>query len=157
MKELSLVLAALFLASGSAFAADQANTTVEKCAIQEVLPGKDMTGAFVTFHHKGPAVNIVAAEIPSITTHIELHSMEMKDNVMTMIPLTDPELKEGTREFKKGADHVMVMSIPDDKKPKVGDKHTMTFKFSDNTQVSCEAEVKSIDAIMQEAKMQKAH
>ena len=51
----------------------------------------------------------------------------------------------------------MVMSIPDDKKPKVGDKHTMTFKFSDNTQVSCEAEVKSIDAIMQEAKMQKAH
>ena len=52
MKKLSLVLAALFLASGSAFAAEQA-TTVEKCAIQEVLPGKDMTGAFVTFHHKG--------------------------------------------------------------------------------------------------------
>ena len=60
MKKLSFVLAALFLASGAALAADQTTTTVENCAIQEVLPGKDMTGAFVTFQHKGPSVNIIS-------------------------------------------------------------------------------------------------
>lgn len=152
MKKLSFVLAAVFLASGAAVAAET-TTTLENCAIQEVLPGKDMTGAFVTFKHQGPAVNIIAAEIPSITTHVELHSMEMKDNVMTMIPLTDPKLEEGTREFKKGADHVMVMSIPADKIPKIGEKHTMTFKFSNDTQASCDAVVKSIDEVMKEAKM----
>lgn len=153
MKKLSFVLAALFLASGAAVAADQTTTTLEKCAIQEVLPGKNMTGAFVTFKHQGPAVNIISAEIPSITTHVELHSMEMKDNVMTMIPLTDPKLEEGTREFKKGADHVMVMNIPADKIPKVGEKHAMTFKFSNDTQATCDAVVKSIDEVMKEAKM----
>lgn len=44
MKKLSFVLAAVFLASGAAVAAET-TTTLENCAIQEVLPGKDMTGA----------------------------------------------------------------------------------------------------------------
>ncbi|QPT39500.1 Uncharacterized protein conserved in bacteria [Oligella ureolytica] len=147
----ALILSAIFMALTQTAVAEESTTTVDNCVIQEVLPGKDMTGAFVTFHHKGPQVNIESAEIPSITTHIELHSMEMKDNVMTMIPLTSPELNEGVREFKKGGDHVMVMSIPEDKMPKVGETHTMTFNFSDGTKASCDAIVKSVDEIMQEA------
>lgn len=152
MKKMTLLLAALLMTSSQAFAEDKTTTTLENCAIQEVLPGKNMTGAFVTFQHKGPTVDIVAAEIPTVTSHVELHSMEMKDNVMTMIPLTNPKLEEGTREFKKGADHVMVMSIPEDKIPKVGETHAMTFKFSNGTQATCDAIVKSVDQVMKEAK-----
>lgn len=147
----ALFLTAILMAFNQNVAAAETTTTVDNCAIQEVLPGKAMTGAFVTFHHEGPAVDIVSAEIPSITSHVELHSMEMKDNVMTMIPLTNPKLEEGIREFKKGADHVMVMNIPEDKMPKVGETHTMTFKFSNGTEASCDAIVKSIDEVMKEA------
>lgn len=149
MKKTLFLTAALMAFAQTVVA--ETTTTVDNCAIQEVLPGKAMTGAFVTFHHKGPAVEILSAEIPSITTHVELHSMEMKDNVMTMIPLTDPKLEEGVREFKKGADHVMVMSIPEDKMPKIGETHTMTFKFSNGTEASCDAIVKSIDEVMKDA------
>ncbi|MDO5668034.1 MAG: copper chaperone PCu(A)C [Alcaligenaceae bacterium] len=147
----TLFLTAVLMAFAQTAAAETSTTTVDNCAIQEVLPGKNMTGAFVNFHHKGAAVEIVSAEIPSVTSHIELHSMEMKDNVMTMVPLTNPKLEEGVREFKKGSDHVMVMSIPDDKLPKVGETHTMTFKFSNGTQASCDAIVKSIEEVMKEA------
>ena len=59
-------------------------TSVDNCVIQEVLPGKAMTGAFVTFHHQGPAVDIIAAEIPSITSHVELHSMAVSYTHLTL-------------------------------------------------------------------------
>lgn len=150
-------LSAMLVAFAQVAVAETTVTSVDNCVIQEVLPGKAMTGAFVTFHHQGPAVDIIAAEIPSITSHVELHSMELKDHVMTMIPLTNPSLEAGIREFKKGADHVMLMSIPEDKLPRVGETHTMTFKFSNGTEASCDAMVKSIDEIMQAAGIKMTH
>ena len=144
-------LLALSLSSGLALAADTSSTTtVTDCVIQEVLPGRTMTGAFVTFNHQGEAVEIIESLIPTVSEQIELHQMDMVDNVMTMGPLQNTTLEAGQRFFRKGGDHVMVMNIPEDKIPQIGETHTMTFKFSNGTTASCEALVKSLDDVMKE-------
>lgn len=125
------------------------HTELKDCVIQEVIPGKDMTGAFARFVHTGPAVEIVRAEVPGVSQRIELHSMELKNGVMEMIPLTNPVLEPGERVFRKGADHVMLFDIAD--KPAVGSQHELTVHFSDGTQASCTAVVKSVDEVMKDA------
>ncbi|WP_071057719.1 copper chaperone PCu(A)C [Pelistega sp. MC2] len=155
MKNTIILTSLLIGLSASAVAETKAPTssiTLENCAIQEVLPGKHMTGAFVKFINNGEPVDIVSASIPSITPNVEIHSMQMKDNVMTMIPLTNAKLEKGDRYFKKGGDHVMLMQIPDDKLPKIGEKHEMIFKFSDGSSATCQAEVKSVATVIEEAK-----
>ena len=82
--------------------------------------------------------------------------MSMVDNVMTMGPLQDKSLTEGQRFFRKGGDHVMIMSIPEDKTPQIGETHTMTFKLSNGKSVSCEAIVKSLNEVMKEHAVKKA-
>lgn len=152
MKKLSfIILAAL---AQSALAHGTERTALMDCVIQQPLPGKDMTGAFLRIHHHGAAVEITGAEIPSVTPTVELHSMEMKDGVMSMIPLTNHEITEGDRLFKKGADHLMLMKIPADKLPKAGEKHQVTVHFKDAAEnktysASCEAEVKTVEAIIE--------
>lgn len=144
-------LLAFALSSGIAQAADHGTvTTLSDCVIQEVLPGRAMTGAFVTFNHQGETVEITESLIPSITEHVELHEMSMVDNVMTMGPLQNKTLEEGQRFFRKGGDHIMVMQIPEDKIPQVGETHNMTFAFSNGTTASCDALVKSLDDVMKE-------
>lgn len=133
-------------ATGPAVAA---HTELKDCAIQEVLPGKNMTGAYVRIVHKGAPVDVLRAEVPSVASRIELHSMALKDGVMHMVPLTDVKIRDGERVFKKGGDHVMLFDVT--RKPAIGSRHTMTLFFSDNTQASCEAVVKSVQEVMQEA------
>ena len=130
MKKSLLLLSALGM--GSAFAA----TELKDCVIQEVLPGKNMTGAFLTFVHNGEPVEIKSGEIASITPNIEFHQMVMKGDVMEMSPLEDLKISEGERLFKKGADHIMLMQIPEDKFPKKGETHTITVNFSDGSKAS---------------------
>lgn len=125
------------------------HTTLEDCAIQEVLPGKDMTGGYVRFVHTGAPVRLLRAEAPSISPRIELHQMVMKDNVMEMSPLTNLTLEAGERVFKKGGDHVMLFDI--DQNPEVGSRHTLTVYFDDNTKASCEAVIKSVQDVMDAA------
>ena len=134
----------LTLVCGHAFAATQ----LTDCVIQEVIPGKDMTGAFLTFTHEGEAVDIASVAIPSITDSVELHQMVMKGDVMEMSPLQDRSIAAGERRFKKGADHLMLMNIAPDKFPKKGDTHTITVTFSDNSTASCAAEVKSVEEVI---------
>lgn len=144
-------LLALSLSNGLAHATDTSSTTIlSDCVIQEVLPGRAMTGAFVTFNHQGETVEILEGQIPTVSEQIELHQMDMVDNVMTMGPLQNTTLEAGQRFFRKGGDHVMVMNIPEDKIPQVGETHTMTFNLSNGTTATCEALVKSLDEVMKE-------
>lgn len=145
-KTFSLLLIAAAALSAHAV---QAQTKLENCAIQEVLPGKNMTGGFARFVHTGAPVEIVRAEVPTISQRIELHSMAMKNGVMEMIPLTNPKLEAGERIFKKGADHVMLFDIKEN--PKVGSIHKMRVFFSNGTLASCDAVVKSVEEVMKEA------
>lgn len=145
------LLASAVTLSACAFAQNDkaaSSTTLEKCVIQEVIPGKEMTGAFLEFHHKGAEVDLKGAKIPSITDNVELHQMVMKDNVMVMAPLENLKIPEGVREFRKGGDHLMLMQIPKEKFPKAGDKHNITVEFSDGTSASCEAEVKTVEDVI---------
>lgn len=150
MKAVVLIASALLMAQVQAAEPRVAtHTQLHDCVIQEVLPGKNMTGAFVRFVHTGEPVELVRAEVPGVSQKIELHSMAVKDGVMEMIPLQNVRLEAGERVFKKGADHVMLFEIAE--KPAIGSKHTMTVHFSDGTQASCEALVKSVQDVMKDA------
>lgn len=126
-----------------------AHTELKDCVIQEVLPGKNMTGAFVRFVHHGAPVELVRVEMPSVSPRIELHSMKMKDGVMEMARMTDLKLSEGERRFRKGGDHVMLFDIAQN--PAISSTHTMTVYFSDSTQAHCQAVVKSVREVMKDA------
>lgn len=155
MKQIVLMAAAAVVLQGctSMPGADASkvatHTQLHDCVIQEVIPGKDMTGGFARFVHEGPTVDIVRAEVPGVSDRIELHSMAMVNGLMEMTPLTNPKLEAGERIFKKGADHVMLFDITN--KPERGSRHTMTVYFSDGTHASCEALVKSVDEVMRDA------
>lgn len=155
MKKLIALTAALMACQAQAAEpAATSHTVLKDCVIQEVLPGKDMTGAFVRFVHRGEPVEMVRAEVPGVSDRIELHSMAVKDGVMEMIPLTNPTLEAGERVFRKGADHVMLFDIKD--KPAIGSRHTIRIYFSNQTVASCEAVVKSIQDVMKDAGIQGA-
>ena len=148
---LKLSLAALpVLSALCAHAADvptASHTELKDCIIQQVLPGKDVTGAYLRIVHRGAPVTLTKAEVPSLSPRVELHGMNMKDGVMHMHPLTDLQVPEGERVFKKGADHVMLFDIA--QPPAIGSQHTLHVYFSDNTRASCQAEVKSFKELMQ--------
>ncbi|MDO5091541.1 MAG: copper chaperone PCu(A)C [Cardiobacteriaceae bacterium] len=148
-----IILVAASLAAGQALAA----TELKDCVIQEVLPGKNMTGAFLTIVHEGGVLDIASGEIPSVTEHVEFHQMVMKDNIMEMSPLENRKVEAGERQFKKGGDHLMLMQIPEDKQPKKGDSHTITLRFSDGSAASCAAEVKTVEELIEAAQMAGDH
>lgn len=132
-----------------------AHTELKDCVIQEVLPGKNMTGAFVRFVHRGAPVELARVEAPDVSPRIELHSMTMQNGVMEMTRMTDLTLKEGERLFKKGGDHIMLFDIAQN--PAIGSAHTLTVYFSDQTYASCQAVVKSVRQIMQNAGVDQGH
>lgn len=122
------------------------------CVIQAPIPGKHMTGAFLQIkRHNDTATTITNVEVPSVTVHAELHTMTMKDNVMSMTPMKDLTVK-GNRIFRKGGDHIMLMQIPHDKLPKAGETHTITMHFADGLSASCEAIVKTPEEIIKASK-----
>ncbi|MDO4636930.1 MAG: copper chaperone PCu(A)C [Lautropia sp.] len=149
----SMLLAApVLLYSAPAQAAGKAShTTLSHCVIQEVLPGKNMTGAFVNFRHTGQPVQVERVDVPDVSARAELHQMTMKDGVMEMGPLQDTTLKAGERVFRKGGDHIMLFDIAS--RPRLGSKHTLTAFFSDGTQASCKAVVASVKSVMKGAGM----
>lgn len=146
MKKLAVVLS-LCLPFAYAQAADASNQLSE-CYIQEVIPGKQMTGAFFLLQHSGKAQKIVKAEIPSITPTVEMHDMVMKDNVMQMQQIMEYPLVDGENRFKKGSFHLMLMNIADDKLPQVGAHHTISLTLDDGEQVQCEAKVLTVAEVM---------
>ena len=138
----ALLAAPALLISGQAGAAETAShTKLTNCVIQEVVPGKDMTGAYVTFVHTGAPVNLKGAEVPDVSPRVELHDMVMNNGVMEMGPLKDLTLKEGERVFKKGGDHVMLFDVK--QKPATGVAG----------EVLADAVVKSVKDVMKDAGM----
>ena len=139
-----VLIITLGLISGAAFAED---VEVEDCIIQEVLPGKHMTGAFVTFDNEmDQPVVLEKATIESLSDHVELHEVTHQDGVMKMQEIKQLELQPGETAFKKGGYHVMVMDITN--APEIGSEYEMTFTFANGETASCEAEVLSVDDVM---------
>lgn len=152
MKKLAFVLALTSLTSACAHnhaAETAAQNQLGECFIQEVIPGKNMTGSYFLLKHSGKAQKIVKAEIPSITATVEMHEMVMKDNVMQMQEIMDYPLAEGDNQFKKGSFHLMLMNIAEDKKPAVGSMHGVQLTLDDGEKLQCEAKVLTVAEVME--------
>jgi len=106
-----LILGALI--SSAAMAAG--DVSVSNCLIQEVIPGKQMTGAFFDIENKGKEdVKLTGAAADKITSHVELHEMIHKDGKMEMSQIQEYNVTPGSvHHFKKGGYHVMLMDIED--------------------------------------------
>lgn len=148
MKKLALALS-LCLPFAYAQPPDSASNQLSECYIQEVIPGKHMTGGFFLLQHSGKAQTLVKAEIPSITPTVEMHNMVMKDNVMQMQEIMEYPLADGENRFKKGSYHLMLMNIADDMLPQVGSQHTVTLTLDDGEQLQCEAKVLTVAEVME--------
>lgn len=157
MKKLALALALAL--PFAAQAADSASNQLSECYIQEIIPGKNMTGGGFLLQHSGKEQKIVKAEIPSITKTVELHEMIMKDNVMQMQQITEYPLEEGENRFKKGSFHLMLMNVAEDKFPTIGSTHTVKLGLDDGEVLECEAKVLSVSEVMAlfETKVESAH
>lgn len=126
---------------------------LQNCVIQETIPGAKHTGAFLNIHKMSEKeLALVAAQVPSITDHVEIHEMIMKDGTMKMQKIEKYDLEEGDNLFKKGGYHIMLMGLAG-KTVKVGEKHNITLKFSDDSEKTCEAEVKSVAELTKGGKM----
>ncbi len=121
------------------------NKSVElsHCAIQELIPGAQATGSFLTITKTDDKpLSIVAAKVPAITDHVELHEMVMKNNKMMMSQIKEYPLKKGDNIFKKGSYHVMLLDVA--KPVKAGERYDVTLMFSDGSEKTCNALVKTV-------------
>lgn len=133
----------------------QAKVAVSECYIQEVIAGNDTTAAFMKMHNDGQALALVKAEIPALSSHVEMHEMTMTDHVMSMQEIPTYKLETGEHEFKKGGYHLMVMDI--EHFPTVGESYALDLYFDNGEKVSCDALVLSVDEVMQRYRDNHAH
>ena len=113
-----LILSALI--SGTALAGD---LSVKDCLIQEVIPGKQMTGGFFVLENSGKdTVKLIGASVEKITDKVELHEMIHKDGQMEMSQIQSYDVTPGEHLFKKGGYHIMFMDVK--QFPKAGETCT---------------------------------
>lgn len=119
------------------------NLTLSHCTIQETIPGAKATGAFLNIKKfDASPLALVAATAPDITKRVEIHEMLMKDNKMTMSQITSYSLQQGDNFFKKGGYHIMLMDMQ--KHLKAGESYPITLIFSDGSEKTCLAKVKTV-------------
>ena len=144
-----LILGALV--SGAAMAGD---VNVKDCLIQEVISGKNMTGAFFDIENTGKeAVKLTGAAADKITSHVELHEMIHKDGKMEMSQIQEYDVTPGeVHHFKKGGYHVMLMDIEDKNFPKAGETYPMELKFDNGETLKCDAKALTVEQAIEHFK-----
>ena len=145
-----LILGALI--SSAAMAAG--DVSVSNCLIQEVIPGKQMTGAFFDIENKGKEdVKLTGAAADKITSHVELHEMIHKDGKMEMSQIQEYNVTPGSvHHFKKGGYHVMLMDIEDKNFPKAGETYPMELKFDNGETLKCDAKALTVEQAIEHFK-----
>ena len=138
-----LILGALV--SGAAMAAG--DLQVSNCLIQEVIPGKQMTGAFFDIENKGK-------DADKITSHVELHEMIHKDGKMEMSQIQEYDVTPGLHHFKKGGYHVMLMQIDKKNFPKVGESYPLEFKLGNGETLKCDAKTITVKEAIEHFKVE---
>jgi len=142
-----LILGALI--SGSALAAD---LSVKDCLIQEVVPGKEMTGGFFTLENGGKdTVKLVGASVEKITDKVELHEMIHKDGKMEMSQIQSYDVTPGEHQFKKGGYHIMFMEVKHF--PKAGETYPVELKFDNKETLKCDAKVLTVEETIKHFKL----
>ena len=145
-----LILGALV--SGAAMAGD---VNVKDCLIQEVISGKNMTGAFFDIENTGKeAVKLTGAAADKITSHVELHEMIHKDGKMEMSQIQEYDVTPGLHHFKKGGYHVMLMQIDKKNFPKVGESYPLEFKLGNGETLKCDAKTITVEEAIKHFKIE---
>ena len=146
-----LILGALV--SGAAMAGD---VNVKDCLIQEVISGKNMTGAFFDIENTGKeAVKLTGAAADKITSHVELHEMIHKDGKMEMSQIQEYDVTPGeVHHFKKGGYHIMLMDIEEKNFPKVGESYPMELKLSNGETLKCDAKTITVEEAIKHFKIE---
>jgi len=142
-----LILSALI--SGTALAGD---LSVKDCLIQEVIPGKQMTGGFFVLENSGKdTVKLIGASVEKITDKVELHEMIHKDGQMEMSQIQSYDVTPGEHLFKKGGYHIMFMDVK--QFPKAGETYPVELKFDNKETLKCDAKVLTVEETLKHFKL----
>jgi len=136
--------AALALALAATSAA-QAQVTVDKAWVRGAVPGQMATGAFLDITSARDAA-LVKAESPIAAT-VEVHAMEMKNNVMSMHEVPKVDLPAGKPvRLAPGGFHIMMMDLKQPVKngEKVPIKLTIEYPDKKRETVDVQAEVRGL-------------
>jgi copper(I)-binding protein len=115
-----LVPAAVAALSPASFAAEQAPTPVTVGDLEitayrakAMLPGQPAGGGFLTISNKGVAADKLIAVTSPNAGMVEIHTMQVVDDVMTMRPVEGGlEIPAGGAiELKPGGTHLMFMAV----------------------------------------------
>ena len=148
----ALSASAVFALQHSAHAQSPAKPSlkVEAPWVRGAVPGQLSTGAFMDIT-SGRDASLVAVESP-IAGIVEVHSMEMKGNLMTMRAVDKIDLPAGKQvRLAPGGFHIMLMDL---KEPLVeGNKFPVTLTFAHAGTIEVQLVVGSINAAEPEHKM----
>ncbi|CAN5904565.1 copper chaperone PCu(A)C [soil metagenome] len=109
MNILNTTLASVLLSASIAFTA-HAQVTVNDAWVRATVSQQTVTGAFMQLN-SAQDVRLIEVRSPVAAT-VEMHKMEMVDNVMKMRALTELDLPAGkTVELKPGGYHLMLIDL----------------------------------------------
>ena len=140
LRALALALALAFVA-----AAVQAQVRVENPWVRGAVPGQLATGAFLDITSARDAV-LVKAESP-IAASVEVHAMEMKNDLMTMRAVPKIDLPAGKQvRFAPGGFHIMLMDLKQPVKNGETVPLTLTIEYPDKKRerVEVKAQVRGL-------------
>lgn len=93
------------------------------------LPAAKVGGGYLTITNEGTSPDRLVGGSSPIAGRVEIHSMEIKEGVMTMRPMTDGlEIPpNGTIELAPGGYHLMLMDLQEPLKE--GERVSLTLEF----------------------------
>lgn len=121
--------------------ATQAQVTVKDAWVRATVAPQKVTGAFMRISSQQEA-KLVAISSP-LTSHIEIHSMEMDGDMMKMREVKELPLPAGTAvELKPGGLHVMLFDLKN--ALKAGEKVTLKLTVEDKNKQRQQVEVQAL-------------
>jgi periplasmic copper chaperone A len=137
-KHLAAALAALTLSAISTVS--MAQVKIDNAWARPTVPGQQGGGGYMTL--QSPTADKLLSGSTPVAERLELHTMAMQGDVMTMREVKAIDLPAGQKvELKPGGLHVMFIGI---KEPlKLGSKVPVTLKFEKAGEVKVEFEVMS--------------
>jgi hypothetical protein len=120
--------------------------TIDRPWSRATPPGAKVAGGYMTIMNKGTAPDRLVGASTSAAGRVEIHEMSMKDNVMTMRPVSGGLAIEPGKSvaLAPGGYHLMMMDL---KAPlKKGDKLSATLEFEKAGKVEVTFDVQAVGA-----------
>ncbi len=140
-----LVLGVLVVAAGPVLAHHTDDKPrVKDPWVREVLPGQDLTGAFLVLENAGHEPDFLVAASCDCAKTVEIHRMVQADGRMKMEKMNRLEIPAGGKvELKPGGFHLMLFGVRKDLK--AGATVTLELRFEHGGVVKVEAPVKAAE------------